>query len=45
MRRDVAWSTLLGCLDRAGAQRLQGVLRAGAAAERGGGDAVLVDRA
>jgi anti-anti-sigma regulatory factor len=27
MRRGVAWLTLLGCLDRAGAQRLQRVLR------------------
>jgi anti-anti-sigma regulatory factor len=27
MHRGVAWLTLLGCLDRAGAQRLQRVLR------------------
>jgi hypothetical protein len=27
IHRGVAWLTLLGCLDRAGAQRLQGVLR------------------
>jgi len=76
VHRGVAWLTLLGCLDRAGAQRLQGVLRtvvgglaprevlvdmrdvacsdgvsvrrlvrAGAAAGRGGCDVVLVDRA
>jgi anti-anti-sigma regulatory factor len=27
VHRGVAWLTLLGCLDRAGAQRLQGILR------------------